>query len=96
MYDQVGFYSDNGFARAQARHLAVARRVAAPTWISMVSIFPNVQADAQAEAQRGKRTDGGAGGGSFKDIFSQFFRGDRRRQAGPMLSPKKAPTSNTG
>ena len=41
--------------------------------------FSDLMRDAQAEAQRGKRSDGtagSAGGGAFKDIFSQFFRGD--------------------
>jgi len=69
MYDQVGFYSDSGFPSSgpgpgSSRH---------PNMDFGGFDFSDVLRNAQAEAQQ--RRGGSAGGGGFKDIFSQFFRG---------------------
>src|SRR5271155_4296979 len=78
MYDQVGFYSDAGYAAGGG---GGAPGGGAPRGGPNMDFsgfdFSDLMRDAQAEAQRGKRTEGSAaGGGAFKDIFSQFFRGD--------------------
>ena len=77
MYDQVGFYSDAGFAAGGGGAPGGGAPRGGPNMDFSGFDFSDLMRDAQAEAQRGKRTgDGGSGGGAFKDIFSQFFRGD--------------------
>jgi molecular chaperone DnaJ len=73
MYDQVGFYSDSGFASAppgggETRH---------PNMDFSGFDFSDMLRNAQPEGG-GRRGSAGAGtsGGGFKDIFSQFFRGN--------------------
>jgi molecular chaperone DnaJ len=85
MYDQVGFYSDSGF---QAGGGFPGGGAGAPRGGPNMDFggfdFSEMFRDAQAEAARGRRSSGGPGagagggatGGAFKDIFSQFFRGD--------------------
>ena len=80
MYDQVGFYSDAGYAAGGG---GGAPGGGAPRGGPNMDFsgfdFSDLMRDAQEQAQRGKRSDGnagGSGGGAFKDIFSQFFRGD--------------------
>jgi len=80
MYDQVGFYSDNGFAAAD------------PTGRGGGGHHPNMDfggfdfsdvlknAQAEANARRGSAGAGTSGGG-FRDIFSQFFPGLGNRAA---------------
>jgi molecular chaperone DnaJ len=75
MYDQYGFYSENGFPHAgpQPEH------------------GPNVNfsdfdfSDFMGKGGRGAEQEGGGfGGGGFRDIFSQMFgRGGRQSQAAP-------------
>lgn len=71
MYDQVGFYSDNGFPGAGQQD---------PGGMGFggfdFSEFMNQQG---AEGRR-RPPGGGAGGGGFRDIFSQFF-GQRGQEA---------------
>jgi molecular chaperone DnaJ len=73
MYDQVGFYSDNGFAAADPHAGGGARH---PNMDFGGFDFSDVLRNAQAEANA-RRGSAGAGtqGGGFRDIFSQFFRG---------------------
>ncbi len=74
MYDQVGFYSDNGYpgagagsGRGGAQH---------PNMDFGGFDFSEMFSKAQTEAKRGNPGGGGAAGtGAFKDIFGQFFRG---------------------
>ena len=84
MYDQVGFYSENGFPGAGAgpRSSGGARH---PNMDFGGFDFSDLFSRAQQEAaeNRGRTSTGGgaagagagAGAGGFKDIFSQFFRG---------------------
>lgn len=71
MYDQVGFYSDSGFAGAGPGPGGGGRR-GHPNMDFGGFDFSEVFRNAQEETARQK---GAGGGGSFKDIFSQFFRG---------------------
>src|SRR5882757_3763288 len=90
MYDQVGFYSDSGFAAGGGASGGGAPR-GGPNMDFGGFDFSEMFRDAQAEAARGKRgadPAGAAGGGAFKDIFSQFFRsGDSGNQ--PEAAPEK-------
>lgn len=75
MYDQVGFYSENGYpgaggggGRGGAQH---------PNMDFGGFDFSEMFNKAQAESRRTSSSAGGgtAGTGAFKDIFGQFFRG---------------------
>ena len=91
MYDQYGFYSENGMpARRPGGRRGRAR---SPAWISAASIFPIAS---RARRSGGRRRDGRGpeAGGGFRDIFSQFF-GGRGRRAHRAASRKRAATSNT-
>jgi len=72
MYDQVGFYSENGFPGAGAGPGAGGARH--PNMDFSGFDFSDLFSKAQQEAQS-RRAAGGSGGSGFKDIFSQFFRG---------------------
>ncbi|HXJ40666.1 MAG TPA: DnaJ C-terminal domain-containing protein, partial [Bryobacteraceae bacterium] len=78
MYDQVGFYSDSGYAAGAGRGGGGQRH---PNMDFGGFDFSEMFSKAQAEAHSRRGSPGagttGAGGGSgaFKDIFSQFFRG---------------------
>src|SRR5436309_2076206 len=81
MYDQVGFYSDSGFAAGGGAPQGGGAPRGGPNMDFGGFDFSEMFRDAQAEAAKGRRGGGGdpggaAGGGAFKDIFSQFFRGD--------------------
>jgi molecular chaperone DnaJ len=72
MYDQVGFYSDNGFAAGGNAPGSGAR--SHPNMDFSGFDFSEMFKGAQAEAEAKRRSSGGSsGGGAFKDIFSQFF-----------------------
>ena len=88
MYDQVGFYSDAGFAAGAAGAASPGSQRGGPNMDFGGFDFSEMFRDAQAEADRGKRGGGGAGGGAFKDIFSQFFRGDSAGNQ-PGVAPEK-------
>jgi molecular chaperone DnaJ len=77
MYDQVGFYSDSGFAAGSPPGGGGPR--SGPNMDFNGFDFSEMFRDAQAEAarnrgNRGSAPSGGSTGGAFKDIFSQFFR----------------------
>ena len=72
MYDQVGFYSDNGFAAGGGGTGSGGR--SHPNMDFSGFDFSEMFKGAQAEAEAKRRSSGGSsGGGAFKDIFSQFF-----------------------
>jgi molecular chaperone DnaJ len=70
MYDQVGFYSENGFPGAGAGYSERARQ--GPNVNFNGFDFSDMFREAQAESESRKRE---GGSGAFRDIFSQFFRG---------------------
>ncbi len=79
MYDQVGFYSDAGFAAGAGNPGAGGGGARGGPNMDFGGFdFSEMFRDAQAEAERGRKSGGstGSNGGAFKDIFSQFFRGD--------------------
>jgi molecular chaperone DnaJ len=81
MYDQVGFYSDNGFPSAGPTGGGGAHH---PNMdfggFDFSDLFRNAQTE--THSRRGGAGPGaGAGTGAFKDIFSQFFRGGGSAQA---------------
>ena len=75
MYDQVGFYSDSGFAAGGAG--GGGGRPNHPNMdfggFDFSEVFNRTQAE--SDARRGSAGPGAGAGGGFKDIFSQFFRG---------------------
>ncbi|MDE3198028.1 MAG: DnaJ domain-containing protein, partial [Acidobacteriota bacterium] len=76
MYDQVGFYSENGFPGAGAGPRPGSTRQH-PNMDFGGFDFSDIFSRAQQEAaeNRGRAGTGtGTGAGGFKDIFSQFFR----------------------
>ena len=91
MYDQFGFYSDNGPGRAGAAAPGAAR---SPNMdfdgFDFSDYFPG------GGPAGGRRTSAGGAaagaGGGFRDIFSQFFN---RRRSARNRRPKRATTSNT-
>ena len=90
MYDQFGFYSENGYA---GRGGPGARRTAARTWISAASISPNCSTQARRRGAPAEPAAAG-GGGRLPRIFSQLFGAAARRKQ-PSARPKRAPTSST-
>ena len=76
MYDQVGFYSDQGFTGGGG---GGSRGGAHPNMDFGGFDFSEMFSKAQEETRRSRTsTGGGTGGGgtgAFKDIFGQFFRG---------------------
>src|ERR1700751_4624463 len=68
MYDQYGFYSENGFPGAGQPGAGQGPH---PGMDFSGFDFSDVMSGAGAAG--GRRTDTGAGGGGFRDIFSQFF-----------------------
>lgn len=76
MYDQYGFYSENGFPGAGQGGPggAGARPGMDFNGFDFSDYFAGGGAGAGSGAGAGRRTETGAGGG-FRDIFSQFFGG---------------------
>src|SRR5580700_7709959 len=91
MYDQVGFYSDAGFAAGGAGAAAGGAPRGGPNMDFSGFDFSEMFRDAQAEAAQSKRggSSTGTGGGAFKDIFSQFFRGNESGGHQPEAAPEK-------
>jgi len=76
MYDQVGFYSENGFPGAGAGGGAGRAHPNMDfSGFDFSEMFRNAQAETEARRRSGGAGGAGAGGGSFRDIFSQFFHG---------------------
>ena len=96
MYDQVGFYSDQGFAAGGGAPPGSGTPRGGPNMDFGGFDFSEMFRDAQAEAARGKRGGpgagggGAAGGGAFKDIFSQFFQRDAAGQPSDVAPEKGA------
>jgi molecular chaperone DnaJ len=82
MYDQVGFYSENGFAGAGP---GAGDTRSHPNMDFGGFDFTEMFKEAKAETESRRRQSGaGTSGGSFKDIFSQFFHGgDAREEEAP-------------
>jgi DnaJ-class molecular chaperone len=96
MYDQVGFYSENGFPAQAGRAAGGGRPPRHPNMDFGGFDFSECSKRARrpkAEAA-GRPAAAAPAAAAFKDIFSQFFGG---RQAGhqPKRSRKRAPISNT-
>ena len=96
MYDQVGFYSDAGYAAGGG---AGGPGGGAPRGGPNMDFggfdFSEMFRDAQQETERNRRSGGPAAGagqggntGAFKDIFNQFFRGDPSSNQ-PEAAPEK-------
>jgi molecular chaperone DnaJ len=75
MYDQVGFYSDNGFAGAGPGPDARSHPNMDFSGFDFSEMFNRAQAETEARRRQpgGGSSSGEGRGGSFKDIFSQFF-----------------------
>jgi len=73
MYDQVGFYSDNGMpgSGARAPHMD----------------FGGFDFDLFTRGARPGASSGAAGAGNFQDIFSQWFGRSSAREAAPPREP---------
>jgi molecular chaperone DnaJ len=88
MYDQVGFYSENGFPGAGPGGGGGGGRTHPNmdfNGFDFSELFRNAQAE--TEAKRRANPGGGTSGGSFKDIFSQFFHGGGGAE--PDAAPEK-------
>lgn len=85
MYDQVGFYSDSGFAAGGGS--GGAGQSSHPNMDFNGFDFSEAFRGAQTETE-GRRTTGGPGG-SFKDIFSQFFHGPGGGESAGEPEPQK-------
>jgi molecular chaperone DnaJ len=89
MYDQVGFYSENGFPGAGAGGGGGRPH---PNMDFGGFDFSEMFRNAQAETESRRRESGGgsgSGSGSFKDIFSQFFHGGGGSAAETEQEPQK-------
>lgn len=77
MYDQVGYYSDSGFGGGFGGGFPGGAPRGGPTMDFGGFDFTEMFRDAQNEARKGRGPSTGtsSGGGQFKDIFSQFFKG---------------------
>ncbi len=88
MYDQVGFYSENGFPGAGPG--GAGGRGAHPdmdfTGFDFGDIFNNANTAGGPRGARTETSGGGAGAGGFRDIFSQMFG---RGASAPRPEPEK-------
>ena len=84
MYDQYGFYSENGFPGAGQGRSAGRAPARGPTWISAGSIFPMLSRARPGGAARGRRTETGGG---FPRHLLPVLRRPRRRS--PSRQPEK-------
>src|SRR5580658_20325 len=69
MYDQVGFYSDAGFAAGGAAAAAGGAPRGGPNMDFGGFDFSEMFRDAQAEAERGRRSSGSTGGSTGTGAF---------------------------
>ena len=85
MYDQFGFYSDNGFAGGPPPGGGAQRRGSASNMdfggFDFSDAFDPTQGQPGGSGRRG-----GAESGGFRDIFSQFFGGQKQA---PQAQPEK-------
>ncbi len=88
MYDQVGFYSENGMPGPGAGPGSSRHPNMDFGGFDFSDVLRNAQAEAQARrGQSAGGASGGSSGGGFKDIFNQFFRGGE--QETPEVAPEK-------
>src|ERR1700679_1881226 len=71
MYDQVGFYSDNGFAAGAGGNTQSHHPNMDFNGFDFSEMFRGAQAETEAR-RRPAGSGAGSSSGSFKDIFSQF------------------------
>jgi molecular chaperone DnaJ len=95
MYDQVGFYSDSGFAAGGGGPGASPRSHPNMDFngFDFSEMFKGAQAETEARRRGGGAGAGpgaGTGTGSFKDIFSQFFHGGGAGQESEQAPEKGA------
>ena len=74
MYDQYGFYSENGMPQGGARE---ERAAAARTWVRRVRFFGRVS----RRRSGGRGAEHAADSANFQDIFSQLFGGGKAADA---------------
>jgi molecular chaperone DnaJ len=74
MYDQVGFYSENGAAAGGGYPGGANQRTHPNMDFNGFDFSEAFRGGTQGETES-RRRSGGGGTGSFKDIFSQFFHG---------------------
>ncbi len=88
MYDQVGFYSESGFAGGGPGGGQGANPNMDFSGFDFSEFFSGAGAGTGAGGHGGRRTTGepGGGAGGFRDIFSQFFGG---RGGAPETAPEK-------
>ena len=84
MYDQFGFYSENGYANAGQG--GAGQRGPHPGMDFSGFDFSDFMSGAGAPGGGGGRRGQAEAGGGFRDIFSQFFGG---RGEGPQAPPEK-------
>ena len=92
MYDQFGFYSENGFTGAGGPSTPGGGGQRGSQLDFSGFDFSDFASGPGAAGTGGRRPEG-AGAGGFRDIFSQFFGG--RRRSRPPRSRKRAATSST-
>ncbi|HWC98503.1 MAG TPA: molecular chaperone DnaJ [Candidatus Sulfopaludibacter sp.] len=81
MYDQFGFYSENGYASANPGGAGQAPHPGMD--FSGFDFSDYMSGSGQAGGRRGATEGGAGGGGGFRDIFSQFFGGRGEAQQAP-------------
>ena len=75
MYDQFGFYSENGFAGAGPGGAPGSGGQAGSRFDFSGFDFSDMASGPGAAASGGRRPEAAGGAGGFRDIFSQFFGG---------------------
>src|SRR5215813_5061230 len=80
MYDQYGFYSENGFAGPPPGSQGPQGQ---QFDFSGFDFSDFMNAGGARGTTAGGRRAGSASSGGFRDIFSQFFRGDQGQEAEP-------------
>src|SRR6202789_2407498 len=82
MYDQVGFYSENGYGGAPPAGDARSHPNMDFNGFDFSDAFRGSQAETEARRRSGGATSSGSAG-SFKDIFSQFFHSGAEAEPEP-------------
>jgi molecular chaperone DnaJ len=75
MYDQFGFYSENGYPGAGAPGGAESAGQAGSQFDFSGFDFSDMGSGSGGASSGGRRSEGAGGAGGFRDIFSQFFGG---------------------
>jgi molecular chaperone DnaJ len=80
MYDQVGFYSDSGFAAGGGGGGPRSHPNMDFNGFDFSDMFKNAQAETEARRRSSPGAGPSSGTGAFRDIFSQFFHGGGSQQ----------------